>query len=216
MADNEREEIDLYDGEYTPKPFVMEGETKMVSIIVSIIAAVACLIILANTVFANANENDILGVLNVIVTVGVGCLAYVGMTCVAKFRYRKRTEAERAAFEEKKREAIPYTVCEFCGGRIGRKYYKSGESVSGGWYLTNGTLAHHTNRTEHGIDVYNCETCGYIAEGVNENTLAGYGINVMAYTAVRTEVFEGSPISEEQLKAGRLVAYLNSKIIVKK
>ncbi len=84
MADNEREEIDLYDGEYTPKPFVMEGETRMVSIIVSIIAAVACLIILANTVFANANENDILGVLNLIVTVGVGCLAYVGMTCVAK------------------------------------------------------------------------------------------------------------------------------------
>lgn len=215
MADNEREEIDLYDGEYTPKPFELKGDAKTVSVIVAVIAAIACTIILGNTVFANANENDILGVLNFIVSIGVGCLAYVGMTYVAKFRYAKRIEAERTAFEEKKRKAIPYTVCEFCGGRIARKYYKSGETIHGGWYISYGTLNHHTNRTEHGIDTYSCETCGYIAEGENENTLAGYGINIMAYRSVHIEVFEGSPISEEQLKAGRLVAYLNSKIIGK-
>ena len=215
MADNEREEIDLYDGEYIPKPFVMEGDIKSVSIIVSVIAAVVCLIILGNTVFANANENDILGVLNLIVTIGVGCLAYVGMTYVAKLRYSKRIEAERAAFEKKKRDAIPYTVCEFCGGRITRKYYKGGETISGGWYIRNGSLDHHINRTEHGLDVYSCENCRYIAEGDNENSLAGYGINVMAYRAVRTEIFESSLVSEEQLKAGRLVAYLNSKKIGK-
>ena len=211
MADNEREEIDLYDGEYTPKPFVMAGDTKLVAIIVSVIAAVACLIILGNTVFANANENDILGVLNFLVTIGVGCLVYIGMTWVAKLRYAKRIEAERAAFEKKKRDAIPYTVCEFCGGRITRKYYKTGETISGGWYIRSGSLDRHLNRTEHGLDVYSCENCRYTAEGENENLLAGYGINIMTYRAVRTEIFEGSPVSEEQLKAGRIVAYINSK-----
>lgn len=215
MADNEREEIDLYDGEYIPKPFVMAGDTKLVAIIVSVIAAVACLIILGNTVFANANENDILGVLNFLVTIGVGCLVYVVMTCLAKLRYAKRIETERAAFEKKKRDAIPYTVCEFCGGRITRKYYKAGETISGGWYIRNGSLDRHLNRTEHGLDVYSCENCRYTVEGENENLLAGYGINIMAYRDVRTEIFEGSPVSEEQLKAGRLVAYLNSKKTVK-
>ena len=213
MADNKKDEIDLYNGEYIPEPFVLKGDAKMASIIVAVVAAIACVIILGNTVFANANEKDILGVLNFIVSIGVGFLAYAAMTCVAKFRYRKRIQAERAEFEKKKREAIPYTVCEFCNGRIVRKYYKSGESVSGGWYVSYGELKHHTNLTEHGIDTYSCETCGYIVEGDNENSLAGYGINVMAYRSVRTEIFDGSPISESQLKSGRLVAYLDSKTI---
>ena len=209
---SKQEQIDLYDGVYEPKPFVMAGDRKMVAIIVAIVAAVIAVIVLGNTVFSNANEEDIKGVFNFVISIGVGFLTYRLMTLIAKLRYKKQVERERADFEKKKLAAVPYTVCEFCGGRIERKYYKTGEEVTGGWYVQYGTLKHNINRTESGIDTYSCEKCRYIVECEAKNYLLSYHVDSLIYLSVKPEVFSTSTVDIEELKQGRLVDYLKSKV----
>ena len=213
-------EIDLYDGKYEPEPFRLSSNARTCSIIAAIVAALACVVILGNTVFSNAQENDIEGILNFAISIGVGVLAYFVAVQIAKASYKKRIEAEAAAFERKKQEAVPYTVCEFCGGRIKFEEKTFGVFAHGGFSLTNGTLQQHTNYYDDICDYYSCDECLYIVRcDATKTYLTGdKKISVKQYKSVNLNLlessgsFKGSPITEEQLKSGRLVAYINSKI----
>ena len=149
----DKNKLDLYDGEYKPEPFVLAGESKTVSIIVSVAVALGFVVLLGNTVFSNAQENDIEGVLNAAISVAAGFLMYIGMKGFYKLAYDKKVKKEAEEFEKMKREAIPYTVCEFCGGRIERKYYKTRDLIPHG--------AKGGDVTENGIDSFTCAACGY-------------------------------------------------------
>ena len=204
------QEENLYDGKYEPKPFVLSDGEKTASIVVAIVVGLLCVVLLGNTIFSNAQENDIEGVLNFIISIGVGVGAYHAAVGVAKLNYKKRIAREEELFEQRKRDAIPYTVCEFCGGKIEKDYTKIEDKITGGWSLRDGTLTQHTNKFEVGMEHYSCAKCQYIVRCDCER--AHYtGASGMLYTLVRGSVLENSPIDQEQLQNGRLMAYLKKK-----
>lgn len=207
------QEENLYDEKYQPKPFVLSDGEKTASIIIAIVVGLACVVLLGNTIFANAQENDIEGILNFIISIGVGFGGYHAAVAVAKLRYKQRIAREEELFENRKREAIPYTVCEFCGGKIEKSYTRITDKVTGGFSLRDGTLTHHTNKSEIGMEIYSCEKCQYMVRCDCEKAIYG-SVPAIMYTDMRCNLFQDdAPVTFEQVKNGRLANYFNKKVV---
>lgn len=183
-------------GEYIPEPFEFKGNIKSVSIAVAVLVWIASVIILGNTLLV-ADENDLLGILNFVISTGLAVLAYYVGYGIAKLGYNKKVEEDREAYEEEKKEAIPFTTCEFCGGALQTKFYRAGNTSTDG--------------TKYGIQSFTCPHCRYIVGGHTYTTYASPTANLFGYSLIETEVSPSSPITEDQLKNGKLVSYLKDK-----
>lgn len=199
----DKDKLNLYDGEYQPEPFKFAGNAKTAGVLVAIGVGVVTTIILGNTIFGNAQENDIEGILNLAVSIGVGILMYFGAEGFARMAYKKKVAEERAEFEKMKQEAIPYTVCEFCSGRIEKKYYKTRDVNTLG--LKVGDV------TENGIESYTCAECGYWVDCHTYDQYVTDTMRLRYFALVVPKIVEGSPMEEEKVKRGRLMSYLDKR-----
>ena len=186
-------------GEYIPEPFEFKGNPKGFTILACVVAWVISVVILGNTVL-QADENDFLGVLNFVISTAVALLVYAIGYNIGKALYAKEVEQGRERFEREKAEAIPYTICEFCGGALETKFYQSEDTPF--------TIANHTKL---GVQTFACNTCKYLVTGHTCTTYASPTVSSSEYTLIFVEAPECSAVTEKQVQEGRLYAYMRQK-----
>lgn len=195
---SQKKDFDLY-GEYTPEPFAFKGNARSLSIVAAAIAVFITGIILTNSKLANVEENENYPLYNLLIMTGVVLLTLFIGYLIAKMLYKKNLKEEREIFYRMKKEAEPYIVCEFCGGRIERKFYPAED-----------TIMSRYNNTKLGIETFVCNECRYLVKGHTATKYLAATSFATEYSLVLCEVFETSKVSEEELTKGRLMKTLKS------
>ena len=190
-----KKDWDLY-GEYTPEPYEFSGEHKTWTVIATVVMFFITAFIVGVGI-QKKSETELAVIINIASSVAASVITYQIGKLISRKLYEKNVERERALFAKMKAEAEPYTVCEFCGGRIERKYYDAGKP------LMPGPLP-----TRLGVETFTCDTCRYLVKGHASTQYLASTATVSEYTMVFPEVFETSTVTEEQLNNGRLVNYM--------
>ncbi len=183
-------------GEFVEESFVFKGDAKTFTIIVAVVLGLVVACVLGTTILV-AEENDILGVVNIAVCTAVAIAVFHVGKVIAKRKHAKLMEKEKAEFYKQKEESIPYRICEFCGGKLERKFYETGKP------LVAGPLP-----TVCGLETFVCNECRYEVRGHTCTTYYSARSGETEYTLIIPEVVETSKVTEKQLQNGRLMAYM--------
>ena len=183
-------------GEFIEEPFLFKGNAKILAIVAAVIVWNILAVVLGTTVLV-AKDNDVFGVINVAICTAVAIAVFYIGKAIAKNNHAKFMEKERAEFYKQKEESIPYRVCEFCGGKLERKFYQTGKPFpSGSFYIS------------HGMETFVCNECRYEVRGHTCTTYYIARAGMTEYTLIIPETVETSKVTEKQLQDGRLVAYM--------